>query len=62
MPRIDPTVAKEAEDIYKSWERGERGYHTSKAIIEYEHRRLGIVFTPEQETRIRAIIKEMMDR
>jgi hypothetical protein len=34
MPRIDPTVSREAEQIYKSLPQGERGKYVSDAIIE----------------------------
>jgi hypothetical protein len=38
MPRIDPTVTKEAEKIYKSWQQGERGQKVSQAIIDYDNK------------------------
>jgi hypothetical protein len=38
MPRIDPTVTKEAEAIYKSWPQGERGQKVSQAIIDYDQK------------------------
>jgi hypothetical protein len=40
MPRIDPTVTKEVEAIYKAWDK-EKGTHVSIAILEYEKRRNG---------------------
>jgi hypothetical protein len=49
MPRINPTVTKEAEIIYNSWERGERGTHVDKAICEYELRRKGHLTLTEMD-------------
>ena len=48
MPRIDPTVTKEAEAIYKSWDK-EKGTHVSIAILEYEIGRKGGITLTEAD-------------
>lgn len=35
MPRINPTVSKEASEIYNNWNLKDRGHNVSQAIINY---------------------------
>jgi hypothetical protein len=63
MPRIDPTVTKEAKAIYDDWEQGEKGTHVSIAILEYEKRRNGgLTLTEADKKWIRKEILKMKDK
>jgi hypothetical protein len=42
MPRINPTVSKEAKKIYDKWGAGERGHKVSEAIIRHDNKSIDI--------------------
>jgi len=69
MPRIDPTVSKEAKNIYDDIPLKERGRFVSEAIIE-KHSKTKEIFTEEQMNCIKGqalcvavqVIKELEER
>lgn len=61
MPKITPDITYSANKIYKSLPSHiKKGEWVSDAIIEKHNREQGKLFTPEQETRIREIVKEVV--
>jgi len=56
-PSRNITLSKAALAIYDGWEKNEKSYNASQAIIEYEARRRGEVFTIEQKKFIEEMIK-----